>query len=179
MQSIDAKTVEQLKAGDEKAYRLVYERYRKGVFAFCYRMMLDAEAAADVTQDVFVKVLSQIATLEDPQAFSSWLFAIARNEVYSFYRNSREHRSLTENDVWESETPLDRLIAAESATRIQNFIAALQPIYREAIVLREYEGLSYTQIAQVTGCTEGAVKARLFKARKALVERMMPFFEKE
>lgn len=179
MQMIDSTTLQDLQAGNPKAHSDLYERYRQKVYTFCYRMTLNAEVAADITQDVFLKVLSQIGTLERAEAFSSWLFAIARNEIYAFFRKSRDQRPLNEEEVWETETPVDQVIAHEEAALLNRLVEALQPHYREVIVLREFEGLSYAQIAQVAGCTEAAVKARLFKARKALIKKLTPLVGEE
>ena len=179
MLKIDTETYNKLKSGDPQAHRLVYERYRNRIQAFCYRMTTDQDVAADLTQDVFVKVLDRIGTLENPQALSAWLFAIARNEVYAFFRRSRENRPFKENDVWESETPIDTLVASERSTLIRALVDRLQPAYREAILLREFEGLSYAEIAKVTGSTEAAIKARLFKARQVLVKKLTPLFGEE
>ena len=175
MQAIDTKTYENLKAGDEQARRLVYERYREKVSAFCYHMTLDPQAAADLTQDVFVKVITRISTLENNEAFPSWLFAIARNEVYAFFRRSRTMKQLDDEDIWEEETPLDVLIGTERSALVRALVGALQPSYREALLLREFESLPYAEIAAATQSSEAAVKARLFKARKALLEKLKPF----
>ncbi len=179
MQTLDTDTYQLLKAGDETARRMIYESHRDKVFGFCYHMTLDAEVAADLTQDVFVKVLSRIGMLEDAKSFSSWLFAIARNEVYAFFRKSRPQRPLEDEDVWESETPIDTVVSSERAALVRSLVNALRPAYREAILRREYEGLSYAEIARVTASSEAAVKARLFKARKELVKKLAPFVDKE
>lgn len=176
MHPIDVVTFEKLKAGDERAYRLIDERFRKNIYAFCCRMTLDAEVAADLTQNVFLKVVSEIGSLGHVEAFTSWIFTIARNEVYAFMRSRRDARPVHDDDVWESTTPMDALLALERTAIIQGLLASLRAEYREAILLREYDGLSYAEIAHVTGSSEPAVKARLFKARKALLGKLKPYF---
>lgn len=179
MQTIDAPTYEKLKAGDDQAYRLVDERFREKIYAFCYRMTLDVDVAADLTQNVFLKVVRGIGSLGHAEAFTCWIFTIARNEVYAFTRGRRDVRPVRDDDVWEPTTPMEALLAVERTAIIQELLAGLRPEYREVIVLREYDGLSYAEIAQVTASTEPAVKARLFKARKALLEKLKPYFGEE
>ena len=179
MHTIDVTTYERLKTGDAQAYRLIDERFRQSIYAFCYRMTLDPEVAADLTQNVFLKLLGNIRSLAHAEAFSCWIFTIARNEVYAFTRNRREVRPVRDDDVWETTTPLEELLASEQAAIIQRLLASLRPEYREVLLLREYDGLSYAEIAQVTSSTEAAVKARLFKARKAFVEKLKPYFGRE
>lgn len=179
MHTIDATTYEKLKRGDEQAYRLVDERFRGRVYAFCYRMTLDADVAADLTQNVFLKLVSGIGSLNHAEALASWIFTIARNEVYAFIRSRRVVRPVQDDDVWEPTTPMEALLASEQTAIISQFLASLRPEYRETILLRDYDGLSYAEIALVTRSTESAVKARLFKARKALLEKLKPYFERE
>ena len=179
MQTIDQDTFELLKGRNDGAHHTLYELYRARVYAFCYHMTQDRELAADLTQDVFVKVLSRIDTLDDPRAFPSWLFAIARNEVYGHFRKPRVQSSIEAEDVWETQTPVDVVIASERAALVRGLVQTLRPAYREALLLREFEGLSYAEIAAVVGCTETAVKARLFKARRALLEKLTPILGEE
>ena len=179
MHNIDITTYEKLKAGDAQAYRLVDERFRQRIYAFCYRMTLDPEVAADLTQNVFLKLVDGAHSLAHAEAFSCWMFTVARNEVYAFTRSQRQVRPIQDDDVWETTTPMEELLASERTAIIQQLLASLRPEYREALLLREYDGLSYAEIAQVTNSTEGSVKARLFKARKALLEKLKPYFGRE
>jgi RNA polymerase sigma-70 factor (ECF subfamily) len=176
MQHIDSLTYEKLRAGDDEARRRVFEQYRDRIYAFCYRMTLDPDVASDVTQDVFVKVLGGIGSLRRAEAFHAWIFQIARNEVYALTRQRRETHPLRDDEVWETTTPIDTLLASERAGIVQKLLGSLRSEYREVLLLREFEGLSYAEIARVTVTSEGSVKARLFKARKVLLEKLKPIF---
>lgn len=77
-----------------------------------------------------------------------------------------------ENEVWEEESPLDRIVERERATIVQHCVTLLKPAYREVLILREYEHLSYLEIARVIGTSERAVKSALFKARKAIGKKL-------
>jgi len=179
MHTIDAMTYENIKSGDEQAYRPVDERFRHRIFAFCYRMTLDAEVASDLTQNVFLKLVSGIGSLGHAEALTCRIFTVARNEVYAFTRSRRDVRPVRDDDVWELTTPMEALLASERTVIISQLMASLRAEYREVILLREYDGLSNAEIALVANSTEPALKARLFKARKALLEKLKPYFGRE
>ncbi len=77
-----------------------------------------------------------------------------------------------ENEVWEEEDPLDRIVERERAAIVQHCVSLLKPAYREVLILREYEHLSYSEIAGVTGASESAVRSALFKARRAMGKKL-------
>ena len=166
----------QLKTGDTNAFSELYEHYRPRVYRFAFKLLRDRDQAEDIVQETFLKAQKSIHTLDQSYSLVSWLFAITRNEVYSQIRRTRSNGQVDVDDVWDSETPLDELIGAETVEIVQNMIAQLKPDYKEVILLREYERMSYAEIASVTQNTESAVKARLFKARKALVKKLKPYF---
>ncbi len=179
MTTVDANTFRRLQSGDEAAQRWLYDHFHRRILAFCYSLTTDRDLAADLTQNVFLKVLSKINTLERPEAFGTWIFAIARNEVYQHFRSTQRVQPLDDEDIWETSTPAEAMIAAERTAIVRSLVDRLQPLYREVIILREFEGLSYRDIARVVGCTEAAVKARLFKARKALLDKLTQIFREE
>ena len=176
LSSFDEKFALRLKTGDEQAFGELYEQYRPRVYRFAFKLLRDRDQAEDIVQDTFLKARKSIQTLNQNHSLVSWLFAITRNEVYSHIRRTRGNGRADVDDVWDSETPLDEVVGAETVVVVQNMIAQLKPDYKEVILLREYERMSYAEIARVTGDTEGAVKARLFKARKALVKKLKPYF---
>lgn len=97
----DETIIRQVYAGDVSAFATLYERYRNGVYAYCFRLLRDTERAEDALQSVFTNALESIRTLDDPSAFKYWLFMIARNEVYGTIRTLRSPnraRSLDESD---------------------------------------------------------------------------------
>ena len=179
LSSFDEKFALRLKTGDEQAFGELYEQYRPRVYRFAFKLLRDRDQAEDIVQDTFLKARKSIQTLNQNHSLVSWLFAITRNEVYSHIRRTRGNGQADVDDVWDSETPLDEVVGAETVVVVQNMIAQLKPDYKEVILLREYERMSYAEIAQITGDTEGAVKARLFKARKALVKKLKPYFEEQ
>ena len=124
-----------------------------------------------------MKIHNRLPTLHDPASFRAWMFAIVRNEAYAILRRKKNLEGLDgeAQDVWEGGTPLDSMIGKERVEIVQRLLERLKPEYREVWLLREYEQLSYAEIAAVTGDTESSVKSRLFKARKALTKKFMPY----
>lgn len=177
--SSDDQRILRLKAGDEQAFGELYEQYRPRVYRFALKLLSDRDQAEDIAQDTFLKARQSIHTLAQTGSLLSWLFSIARNEVYTHIRKTRSNGQVEVDDVWDSGTPLDELVGAETVVVVQNMIAQLRPAYKEVILLREYERMSYAEIAHITNDSEGAVKARLFKARKALVKKLKPYFEEK
>lgn len=173
--STDEQLVRRLKGGDENAFGEIYFAYRSRIYRFALKLLRDGDQAEDITQETFIKARSAIHTLNQSQSLFSWLLTITRNEVFGHFRKTEKNGSLDPDDVWDSDTPLEHMINTETAEAVQAAIAKLSPAYREVILLREYEQLSYAEIAKVTGDTEAAVKMRLFKARKALVKKLRPY----
>ncbi len=174
--STDERLVIRLKAGETEAFGELYERYRPRVYRFAFKLLRDGDQAEDIVQETFLKAQRAIQTLHESGSLLSWLFTITRNEVFNQLRKTRSNGRARVEGVWENETPLDEAMEAETVEIVQMMIAQLKPNYKEVVLLREYERLSYAQIAEVTGDSEGAVKARLFKARKALVKKLEPYF---
>jgi len=171
--------VARLQKGECKLFGALYERYRRPLFAYCYRLLNGKERAEDVLHEAFLKAYASLDGLNDPALFRVWLFRIARNEAYGLMRKPQHRPYDDAEDVWSEQTPYDSLVALEQTEIVRKALQSLKDEYREAIVLREFEGFSYVEIAEITGDTESSVKSRLFKARKALIKKLEPFFGKE
>lgn len=171
----------QLKNGVISAGAMLYERHKQPVHAFCLRMTGDPVSAQDAAQETFLKMLSKIHTVEEGITLRSWLFTTARNEVLMVFRR---RRSVPMDPLDEAEmvidpgTPLGIAEGVQTSAIIEAAVARLRPLYREAFLLREHEGLSYDEIAGVTGATLSAVKSRIFKARLALQTILTPYMDK-
>lgn len=161
----------QVQRGDNNAFRILYDRYKGQMFIYCLRMIGDRDAAKDVLQEIFIRVHTHRERYEPGTNFVGWVHTIARNLCLNVRRDAKDHASFDEtmsygrdmNDP-ESDVALQEQLAAE--------IARLPEIYREALVLREYEGHSYQEIVTITGLTMSTVKFRIFKAREILRERL-------
>ncbi len=166
----DEELAHKVRAGDPAALSQIYDRYRSGLYRFCVRLLSDSVLADDVVQDTFVALMTKNAQLRDPSVIRSWLFTVARNECLTLLKKRRSTISISEEEeesVFEGpENLLEQKERSETAARMLN---ALLPQYKEVILLKEYEFMSYEEIAVVTGSTVSSVKSRLFKARRAMM----------
>jgi RNA polymerase sigma-70 factor (ECF subfamily) len=172
MDRTDAQLVNAMQQGDARAFEALYRRHKDAVFGYCFRMLRHRIATEDAVQDTFIKVLNASSTLRDAEAFLPWLYRIARNHVLMALRVRRTETLEAAEHIHADDDPFDAAVANERSTSLQDQLASLRPEYREALLLREYQQLSYAEIACATDSTESAVKSRIFKARRALADRL-------
>ena len=173
--------------GEESAFTEMYGIYRVRVFGFAYRMTIDREIAEDITHDAFVVLI------EHPERFSSergslltFLCAIARNLVMNHLR--RRHRTDVSYDEIGNfgdvvpraeDDPLADLLNGELAGEVESCVARLPPLQREALILREFEDLTYEEISKVTDADLNTVKARLYRARRTLARDLAAYMKRQ
>ena len=173
----DIELIQLLQNADRQAFAELYEHHKAAIYRYCLRMLSDSNAAEDATQETFMKMFSNIGVLQKTESFLPWLFRIARNEVMMHIRKNRLNGVQSDEEVWDKQTPYDLTVAAETTEIVQRLLQNLKSEYREVLLLREYEQLTYLQIAEITGDTESSVKSRLFKARKALTNRLKEYYQ--
>lgn len=169
----DQELMKIVQAGDYSPAGEIFDRYSPRIYNFAYRFLKNSEAAEDATQEVFVKMLKYANQFQGDAKLSTWLFSITANLC-------RDHLRKADNKTKESEETLLSLpatgeIAADEAMekrqdaeRVREALGLLTPEQREAILLSRYQGLSYAEIAKIAGCSEGAVKTRVFRAMETL-----------
>lgn len=163
-----------LVAGDKAAENELYRCYAQGIRRYCSTLLRDHGDAEDAVHNTFLSAFRAIAGLRDAASLRSWIFSIARNECLMIARRTSRQLPL-EEETPDPETPLTLAVSGELRTAVREAVSMLGPIYREAIALREYEGLSYEEIAQATGVPLSTVKFRLFRAREMLAEMLKDF----
>ena len=176
----EAMIVRKVLQGDVNAFEKLVTEYEKAVYAIAQRMTGNAEDAADMTQETFIKAYNSLSSFRGDSKFSVWLYRIANNVCLDFLR-SRSRRptvSLSTEDDDGEETQLDiadesqspELLLESSLTRdaVRRGLNALPPDYKQILLLREIQGLSYEEIAAALGIESGTVKSRIFRARKRL-----------
>src|SRR5258707_15240699 len=162
-----------VQAGDVSPASEIYDRYSSRIYNFAYRFLRNSEAAEDATQEVFVKMLKHANQFHGDAKLSTWLFSITANWCRDYLRKA-DNKPKESDDVLvtlpaSGENSPDRnLEQRENEQRIKKALALLTPEQREAILLSRYQGLSYAEIAQISGCSEGAVKTRVFRAMETL-----------
>ncbi len=180
----DSDLVDRVRAGDTTAYRGLVERYQNRVYGLVYGMVRDREEARDLTQEAFVKAYRNLSGFRQDASFHTWLFRISMNVAIDHIRkHQRVHTAEYDDTLDHDEQGLDAWDADhlrrspardhERQRLYDRIMAALQhlsPEHRQAVLLREIEGLSYKEIAEAMDIPEGTVMSRLFYARKRLQE---------
>jgi len=174
----DEQLVTDLRLGLTEAFAALYTRYKRSIYSFCFNISLDRFLAEDATHDTFMKMQQHIHTLNDSSVFRSWLYAIARNQVYKLLQKRQVNGKLSDELVWDGPQPDTMMESLEERELIALCLNKLKPEYREVLTLREFEQLSYAEIASITGDSESSVKSRLFKARHALAEKLRPYYQR-
>jgi len=179
----DGELVHSAVAGRESSFEELVRRYQRPIASYVYRMIGDYDAALDLTQEVFIKVYNSLARYRAEFKFSTWIYKIAHNAAIDHLRRHsvREQHLLADEDARpglaiESRrlTPEQESEREERRSEIEAVIQCLSPAYRELIVLRHSHDLSYDEIAEVTGLPLGTVKNRLFRAREAMRDLLVP-----
>ena len=175
----DEQLLQRICAGDAGAFARLYERYKGRLYAYCCRLLRNESWAEDAVQDTFLKIHAGVHGVNNPQSFPMWIFRIARNEALMMLREKKQTVEADGDAIWDNNTPLEVLTRKEDLELLRSLLDRLSVLYREVILLREIEQLSYAEIAELTGTTVSSVKSRIFKARKALGAKLKPLKMKE
>ncbi len=191
--SSDSAFVERCKQGDVSAFCELVERYKSRVYSFVARSVRDPSDAEDLTQDVFVQAYAAIRAYRSDASFKTWIFRIAHNKVIDHSRRRRkrseiagpslDHREDDDLDLAErlsgpdAEDPAAGFRRDELAEHVRQAVATLSEKLRVVVVLYDFEGCAYEEIAAIVGCPVGTVKSRLFNARTALKRKLAPYIE--
>ena len=162
-----------VQGGDYSPASEIYDRYSARIYNFAFRFLKNAEAAEDATQEVFVKMMKHANQFQGDAKLSTWLFSITANWCRDYLRKADNKAKEAEEVLVSLPAPSElsperNLEKREDELRVQRALSALTPEQREAILLSRYQGLSYAEIAQIAGCSEGAVKTRVFRAMETL-----------
>jgi RNA polymerase sigma-70 factor, ECF subfamily len=162
-----------VQAGDYSPASEIYDRYSSRIYNFAFRFLKNAEAAEDAMQEVFVKMIRHAGQFQGDAKLSTWLFSITANWCRDYLRKAdnkpKESEEVLISLPSSSENSPERnLEKREDELRVRRALSSLTPEQREAILLSRYQGLSYAEIAQIAGCSEGAVKTRVFRAMETL-----------
>jgi RNA polymerase sigma-70 factor, ECF subfamily len=170
----DRETIEACRRGDRDAFRALFETYQDRVYSIALRYTGDRAQALDIAQDVFVKLLKSIGDFRGESGFETWLYRLVVNRCLDQRRSARRWIALVEGFFGRSNaaSALDDLLRSEMRERVQGAVAMLAPEQRIVVVLRYTEGLSYDEIARITGVSPGTVASRLNRAHKFLEKRL-------
>jgi RNA polymerase sigma-70 factor (ECF subfamily) len=186
----DRALVERAQHGDTRAFEMLVVKYQRRIERLISRMVRDADLVQDVAQESFIRAYRALPQFRGESAFYTWLYRIAVNTAKKMLVEMKRDPVLTEssrsrvaeedetyrvdNELSDGETPEALLASKEIAATVNAAIDALSDELRQAITLREIEGLSYEEIADVMNCPIGTVRSRIFRAREAIALRLRP-----
>ena len=190
----DAALIERVKLGDVKAFEMLVVKYQRRIERLIGRMVRDVDLVPDIAQETFIRAYRAIPQFRGESAFYTWLYRIAVNTakkalmelkrdplVTESARASRDDDedagSRVENELTNGETPEAVMASKQIASAVNFAIEALSDDLRQAITLREIEGLSYEEIAELMNCPIGTVRSRIFRAREAIALRLRPLLD--
>ena len=184
---VDHQLVERAQRGDKQAFELLVIKYQRKLTRLLSRFIRDASEVEDVTQEAFIKAYRALPSFRGDSAFYTWLYRIGINTAKNYLvAMGRRAPTVTEVDHEEAEsieegeqlkdlnTPEHQMMSRQIAETVNQTLLELPEELRTAITLREIEGLSYEEIAQIMNCPIGTVRSRIFRAREAIAERLRP-----
>jgi RNA polymerase sigma-70 factor (ECF subfamily) len=189
----DAPLIERVKLGDKRAFEMLVVKYQRRIERLIGRMVRDVDLVPDIAQETFIRAYRALPQFRGDSAFYTWLYRIAVNtakktlmelkrdplisESAFSAREDDDETSRVVNELSDGETPDAVLASKEIAATVNAAIEALSEDLRQAITLREIEGLSYEEIAEAMNCPIGTVRSRIFRAREAIAEQLRPLLD--
>ena len=188
--SIDQKLVVRVQKGDKTAFDLLVRKYQHKIAKLISRYVRDRREVEDVTQEALIKAYRAIGGFRGESAFYTWLYRIAVNTAKNYLESQGRRPPGTDMEIETAElvdggailreqaTPERQMLTDEIANTVNRVIEKLPEDLRTAITLREIEGMSYEEIAQVMDCPIGTVRSRIFRAREAVDQELRPLLER-
>jgi RNA polymerase sigma-70 factor (ECF subfamily) len=182
----DLRLVAALREGSERAYEELITRFQQPAYTLALRLLNNQSEASDVVQEVFLKVFRNIGNFRGQSTLKTWIYRITVNEAHNarrwFFRHRRreveldtnpdEARNWKESIPDRSRSPFEVAFDREQHVMIEAALERINPIFREAVVLRDITDLAYEEIAEVLGVSLGTVKSRILRGREALREEL-------
>ena len=188
--AVDQKLVEKAQKGDKKAFGMLVEKYQRRLNRLLSRMVRDQSEIEDIVQDSFIKAYRAINNFRGDSAFYTWLYRIGINtEKNHLVKLGKRPKAMNDveiedienfedaQDLRNLETPESSMMSSQIVTAVNQTIEALPDELKQAISLREMDGLSYEEIADLMNCPIGTVRSRIFRAREAIAEKLKPLIE--
>ena len=176
---MDAQLIDEVGKGNQAAFDILFSKYNNKLYASLLAFTKSQDLAEDLTQKTFIRVWKKIETFRGDSSLFTWIYRIAINLAKNeFTSKQAKNQGITDNidDTYDLESsvssPESHAIETESMQAVMDFIASLPTDLREAISLREFDGKSYEEIAQITGSPIGTVRSRIFRAREEILNFM-------
>jgi len=166
----DWKIVKKCLAGETEVFEELINKYQKPIFNIAYRMVYDVQDAEDITQSVFIKAYENLRSYNPKHKFFSWIYRMAINETLNIIHKKKQLSGLDDSMKSQEKSPDSFYEETELSQNIQKALMDLKTDYREVIVLKHLQGLSYKEMSHVLNVPEKTVKSRLFSARQLFKE---------
>src|SRR5579864_7131303 len=186
----EADLVTELQAGSDAAFDWLVTYYHAGVFNLVYGILADPADAADVTQEVFLRVFRGIRGFRRGSSLKTWLYRISVRQALNHrrwcWRHHRQQFSMeseqeAQGHIFErptdEDTPFDQCATHEMQAAVRRALASVPPLFRSAVILRDLEGLSYEEIAEILDVSIGTIKSRILRGRRLLKDILSPTLE--
>ena len=164
----DAALLNDCKRGDRRAMAQLVSQYERPVYNAAYRILGNADDAADITQTVFLKVFEHIGDYDPKFKFFSWIYRISINESLNQVKKRRNQEPLAESQASPWKSPEEHMESGRLSDRVQGALMELNGEYRTVVVLKHMSGCSYQQISEILQIPEKTVKSRLYSARQLM-----------
>jgi len=185
----EASILTELKSGSEEAYAWLIDRFHQPVYGLVYRMLNDPADASDTTQEVFLKVFRGMRRFQGEASLKTWIYRIAIHEASNhrrwWFRHKGRETSMEQETTRTSvlrktlvdpgRSPFDNVVQEEIRAKVEAELRLVQEPYRTAVILRDIEGLSYEEIAEILEVSLGTVKSRLMRGRESLKKRLAAY----
>lgn len=184
----DIELINKVKSGDETAFNELMRRHYRGVLNYIYRFTNNRETSEDLAQEVFLRVYRSVKRYKPDAKFSTWLYKIATNVCLTEIRSKGRENNVSLDELYQStgevqdqsgHSAYDIVFRKQVRELIFGALRSLPPRERMAIILCKYEELPYEEVAEIIGCTPGAVKAYVHRGRMKLIEKLKPYLRKE
>lgn len=188
----EVELISALKLGEPRAYRTLVMQHQQKIYQVCFRMLNDNAEAEDMAQETFIRVFKSVGSFRGESSLSTWLYRVAvnlcKNRILYLQRRAHQRQraiSTFKGDRWQAQgvaqevgltsariaTPEEALDAQHAQSLIERALASIDEDLRALLILRDIQGESYDEIAQITGLPLGTVKSRIHRARSFLLER--------
>lgn len=191
---VDAPLVARVQRGDQRAFEMLVVKYRRRIERLIARMVRDTNLVEDIAQETFIRAYKALPQFRGESAFYTWLYRIAVNTAKKSLMQLKrdplvsesalagsgdedDGPSRAENELTDGETPESLMASQQIAQTVNQAIESLSDDLRQAITLREIEGMSYEDIAELMQCPIGTVRSRIFRAREAIALRLKPLLD--
>ena len=189
-QDIDLSLVRRAKRGDYQAFNLIVMKYQSRIIGIAMKFVKDIHIAEDIAQEAFIKAYKSIDSFREQSAFYTWLYTITANTSKNFLASKKRRKEFSESEILTSDKNNSEILDIPGGDSPEEILAAnklrevifeslnnLPQDIRTVISLREFEGLSYEEIAEVLNCPIGTVRSRIFRGREIIQKRISPFLD--